>query len=502
MKISLGMNNNALKIIKELVPAITAIFKLGFIPNDNEIVEFNENMYESFIIQMGLEGKTMYHIIPENPKYRQDDTNEINAMSDDEVGYLRQGIAFFAKYANENDLPADDAEMILKHAASKLPLNLSEGTIFEPQKKLLKGNIEGNIEKERWEYLFKCASGVNEIISFNFKDENGIEHDEVFMPNATEDFKESRLTYKEFKSYAINSLAAIFGEGQYDIVEDVSKISDEESYEVIHLKEKKENGAIRNGFKIKPFYTSYQAGSPLGDIVLEMVKTIEETDEWVTRFDFNSMNEFEKAKNKLILRPINYQRNKIMLEDYMYQLYGDVAIVVYMLVKNDSTGMATTKINKKTIEKWNLPETFVFDWAADNTVKLHKPYIIPMDEVISGTNINNYPAYRKFFTEPTFKLKKARMGAYLLGMDKNINSATLVFLPKIVKKLAETLDDDIYFVVPSMSYAVAHVKRSIPLERLKRITKDEKNNPYADPNEYLTDSLYYYSLLDDNLTII
>jgi hypothetical protein len=213
--------------------------------------------------------------------------------------------------------------------------------------------------------------------------------------------------------------------------------------------------------------------------------------------DLRDLGEFEKVKDRLIVRPLNYQANISALRNHTYRRMGDVALVIYAVLANGASGLITTKIDRETIAEWNQPESDIFDLALDNGARMFRPYLVPMDAIIAGTAQEEYPAENKFFMEPGFKLDESRMGAYNLFLENNVNAATAAFYKGALKKLSDILDDDLYVVLASVSYAVVHPKSRCTLRELRQAAKNEKHNPYADPREFLSDRVYLYSREDD-----
>jgi len=313
---------------------------------------------------------------------------------------------------------------------------------------------------------------------------------------------QSIMNYEEFQSYIKQALAKIFVDSKYYVADDTRELFDDVHVDVIHVREKFEGVSSEKGFRVKPHFEDYTSGKPLGEIVLDMVKSIEDTDSWVNPADILSMSDFDAVCNKIIFRPINYYRNRKMLKRHMFKVVGDIALVIYMLLRNDGGMMATAKVDKNTIKKWNLPESYIFEWAMRNTATLFRPHFIPMEFLMSENDYTMYPDVHKYFMESPFELEPSRLGAYALFADNSVNNASVVFYDGVLHKLSEILSDDLYFVIASMSYVVLHTKKSISLEKLRMMARKERNNPYADPDEFLSDGVYLYSAANGTLKMV
>ncbi|MCL2387438.1 MAG: DUF5688 family protein [Defluviitaleaceae bacterium] len=503
MKVSLDVSSNMFEFIFDFMPALQAIYGIGFIPKPNEIVEFDENMYASHKRQTGEDTRPLYTVVPVNPKYLPDD-NSAALMSSEEVEKLKKGIKFFKDYAKKNNLP-NDSDTILKHAAKIMPDEIVEGTKFEkPKLRVLAENEKPKDSRDMWTGLMGAFINDNDIMSIKIKDETGLVREEVFSPSAEKIFDGNKMNYNEFKQYVVKSLSKIFTDDKYTIVERVRELPDDTSVEVIHVHEKREDGSeIGNGFHIGPCYNDYSLGKPLGDVILDMVKTVEEADTWTSKIDFNKLSEFDEVKNRLIIRPLNYNKNKKLLKGHVYRLNGDIAITLYMLMNNDASGLSTAKVERRTIEKWNLHENYIFDLAEENTLKNFKPYVVPIDIFLKGAeDADDVPDNNKFFMEQDFKLMKSVQSTYVLFLQDNINNATIPFINGTLQRLSEIMNDDLYLVIASMSYLVMHPQKSISLKQAKRNARNEKTNPYADPDEYLSDNVYLYTRADDTLKML
>ena len=501
MKVNISLNDTARKVLTELMPSIKAIFELGFIPSEDEIVEFHEALYASYHRQTGSKERPMYTISPKDPKH-QDLLKDVPVpvLTAQHIGPMKQGIAFFKKYAEENNLPINDSEAILSLGAKNFPPDFTQGTKYE-QPASGANNESATTPKDQWMDILS-KMGSDSIVTVKYKDEQNIEREQVIAPGIEKAFEGKKMSYQEFKRYAIDSLSKIFGK-KYEVVESVSQKEDELSYEVIHVKEKRSDGTLHNGVRIGPYYTLYELGNPLGELILDAVKAIEESDVWLSKIDFKKMSHFDEIKEKIIVRPIRYASNKKTLDNYMYRREGDIALVIYMIMNIDDAGLSTAKIAKNIIKGWNLSEKYIFDWALQNTYRLFPPYIVSSESVMfSGVAPEDQPAQSKYFMNFNFVLNKSNLGAYHLFVNGSINHASAVFYPGVLKRLSQLLNDDLYLVISSVDFVVIHVKSAFPLARIKMLAQADKGRPYVDDKTFLTERVYYYSRAKDSLVMV
>jgi len=502
-KVSVEMTKNIHQVTTELIPAIKVIFELGFIPKEEEIVEFDEATYRLAQSHGEEFERPLYQILS---RELHDSQIPKNVLQADEVGKLKQGIHFFADYAQEHHLLDEDDETILKHAAQNLPRMLAMGTEFErPLLKIAERYEKIQTPQEEMINFLEKAAGENEIIQFNLEDEQGVKREEIIAPTAEKgrhELEGKRMSYKAFKQFAFEQLSDIFKGDEYTVEEEISRRTDEDAYEVIRVWDEVAKVRKGKGLRVSTFYQDYALGKSLEDIILSMVDDIKEDEGLAGQLEIPDVLNFERSKDKIIVRPLNFKKNEQLLKDYLYQRHGDIALVIYMIAANSELGLATAKVGKEAIEEWGITEALAFDWAITNTQNLFEPYVVPAESLQAEILPEDYPDKHKYFMRPDCIIEKSRAGSYHFFLDGNINAATAVFYPDVLKRFSALVDDDLYIVIASMSFIGVHERKSISLSTLRKMAIKEKTNPYADPAEFLSDGVYHYSRRDDRLALM
>lgn len=502
MKTTIAMTEKTQELILEILPAVQVIFYLGFIPEPDEIVELSPLEYRELAGQIEAE-RPLFTVVPKNPKYH---VNGIHALNRDEVRKMKLGIEFLAKYAHDRKLPFQDSDKVLQAAAREFPNELSQGTKFEQAElKLVQRQEATQTKRESWMDFLNSYLDEGDYLNVKVKDENGVERDEYVAPSV-EKTDGPKMSYKEFKAHALDYIASQFSSEEYEVTEGITRTTDENAYEVIRVRSKSENIEVHRGIRVSAYFRDYALGKTLDEVLANMEKAAHESGE--TAKEINSdinvgqLHLFEEVKDKLMVRPLNYKKNQELLKNYAYRRYNDIALVIYALMKNDSSGISTTKINKSIIDKWEISDDELFDLAIANTERLFKACIMPMSALMRGKTPDTYEPKHKYLMDSNFVLEKDAGGVYSLSLEGNVNAATAVFYKGTLKKLAKELKDDLYLVISSMSFVMAHAKRSIPLNQVRRMAQQEKNNPYANPDEFLSDGVYFYNRKEDSLRMM
>lgn len=184
-----------------------------------------------------------------------------------------------------------------------------------------------------------------------------------------------------------------------------------------------------------------------------------------------AIESYEEAKERLIIRPINYAANKYQLKEQVYKVYGDIALVLYVLLYDDENGFGTSKIDKKQLEKWDKEWNEVFDEALanTNTKMLPRLYVDPWND------LKDPDKKGKFMSKEGDVKKIGSMQIPLVTTDRRTNGAIAMFYPGVKERIAELFDGSYYVVFTSIHEARIHRVGSISPRRILALLKDINN---------------------------
>ena len=128
---------NLHEIVFDLMPAIATIYEMGFIPEEDEIVELTPELYALYESKGGDISKKLYMIYPKDEKNRPNE-NEIGLLKEDEVPKIWKAVKSLRGHAKRAGCDSERSDDILAAAASVLPSVFSEKSKFarpksEPQ---------------------------------------------------------------------------------------------------------------------------------------------------------------------------------------------------------------------------------------------------------------------------------------------------------------------------------------------------------------------------------
>lgn len=183
-------------------------------------------------------------------------------------------------------------------------------------------------------------------------------------------------------------------------------------------------------------------------------------------FNASDILDWEKAKDKLFLRVFGKKPEKP--EGY-YREIEDLYLVPYVQVTSDDTAVA--RVVSTLLDKWEVDEDIVFDYAKLNQETLRPGKIVSMAEQLGMTG---------------------EIPMYIVSTESGINGASAIFYDGICEEIREKLGDDFY-IIPSSIHEVITVPKSMSpnISRLKAMVECV-NATEVKEEDRLTNSVYTY----------
>lgn len=263
----------------------------------------------------------------------------------------------------------------------------------------------------------------------------------------------------------------------------------------------KNNGKILDGMIINeglniaptiymnPYYHRYLDGVSLSDIEEDFISSFEACRPKAS-VDFSFYTDFDKIKERIIFKLINFDMNKELLEEIPYVKYLDLAIVFQYLVDNECNNFSSILIHNDHMEKWNVTENDLYQLALINT-----PILLPSDTKPIQSYMMNYYIENGDNDE----LGKHIMNSPTMYVSTNsaaLHGATCILYPNYLKSIAKIFNSD-YYVIPCSIHETIFIPiddtiNSLELSTLSAFIKEVNENEVID-EEILSNHAYYYS---------
>lgn len=200
------------------------------------------------------------------------------------------------------------------------------------------------------------------------------------------------------------------------------------------------------------------------------------------------MDSYEEVRNKLILRPVNYEIRKEDLKNVPYIRIGDIALALYVEVWHSGGDYYTTKIQKDNLKTWGKDAKEVISAAMNNTKKKYPPVAYSVDfELKTEPMVHEI---EDFFGDCECNFD-AKYGCILTN-ELQVNGAIAAFYPGVMRKVAERMGDDIYLAFTSINDAQIHKASNTEFGVIKEALMETNRACNAD-YEILANEAYCYS---------
>lgn len=242
---------------------------------------------------------------------------------------------------------------------------------------------------------------------------------------------------------------------------------------------------------LEDFYKEYREGRTFEDILSEM-ETIYEKSRMQSSIQMDFFTEYEKAKSNIVYKLIHYEKNKELLADIPHRPFLDLAIVYYYLVDMKGLSNATILIHNNHLELWKANEEMLFAQARVNSPRLLSADFLGMEEMLRELTDASSENREEWGRDDT--------GMYVLSNSRRMYGASALLYDGVKDMCARAMDGN-YFILPSSVHEVILVPDDgiMNKEKLEEMVRDV-NATQLEPQEILSDSVYFYSVEKGKVT--
>lgn len=254
----------------------------------------------------------------------------------------------------------------------------------------------------------------------------------------------------------------------------------------------KKNTAVPTIY-LEQLFEQYEDGISFEEIMEHIFKVYEEKTD--IEVDITYFTDYKVMRNKIMFKVIHYERNLSLFEKVPYIKWNDLAIVFYFIMKIERIGTGTVLIQKDHMKAWGVSADDLYKAAMVNMKRDMEEELISLQRLIAKTKQED---------EEDLQTKcdlEANVPMYVLtNKEKMFGAATMLYSEKI-RELSKSLDDSL-FVIPSSVHELILVpqKDVENVAWMKRVIQ-EINRTELDQEEVLSDSLYYYDRILDEVTL-
>ena len=258
-------------------------------------------------------------------------------------------------------------------------------------------------------------------------------------------------------------------------------------YEVKLQEVRKNNGEVLQGLIIlsaeknlsptiylNSFWEMYVSGTSL-ERILRMVIEVYEQNTPADNVDMSFFRDYEKVRQRICYKLINTRKNRSLLEQIPHVDLLDLSLCFYYAYEDKVLGSGAILIHNNHMEMWNCTTEMLMQEAARNTERIYPMHLYQMGELLKEYTGENMDVPMKVLTN-----------------EQRCHGATCMVYQGLLKKIADRMEDDLY-ILPSSIHEVILLPASEVEEKEKmQDIIQEVNRACVDPEEILSDSLYFY----------
>lgn len=245
-------------------------------------------------------------------------------------------------------------------------------------------------------------------------------------------------------------------------------------------------------WKMRPLYEKYKREgwqSILPEISMKLQQVSRDGEKL-----FRENGTYEENSDRLILRPVNLEKCRESLNNCIYWKYGDIALVLYGLIRDDGDNYITMKVPREFTQGWEVADKKMLTNALLNCYSKMPPRLFLAEDMMCN------PEYEKGVFMPGEKgrqvviHKKDRwegMRGYRLTTTRRLNGALAIFYPGVKERLAEMLGGDYFIGFTSIHEAVIHPVAFKNVNEMKEAIQHV--NAVFDEQDMLSNRVYRYS---------
>lgn len=253
----------------------------------------------------------------------------------------------------------------------------------------------------------------------------------------------------------------------------------------------KNNGVILTGIslldetkRVSPtlylehFYELYEEGMMLDDVVSEIVKVYRRAVD--SKETYRIEDELNLGLENIIIKLVNYDKNVGLLDRIPYIKYMDLLITFRYYIDSFDNSIGTALVTNENICDSSISTEELYEIALSNTRKYLPENLFSLNDFFEE-NITD---------EQNQELEN--LGVKVLTNSKFIDGATMILYEDLLRDFSDSINDSFY-IIPSSIHEVMLVPRtSVPNSDYIEDMISFVNKNELIPEEYLSDSLYYY----------
>lgn len=228
---------------------------------------------------------------------------------------------------------------------------------------------------------------------------------------------------------------------------------------------------------LNPYFEAFEHGMDMDKIVREILKVYTQCRP-KQKFDTDYLKNYEKVKDRIVYRLVNYEKNRELLEQMPCIRFLDLAVIFYCMIAIGEEGAASVAVKSEYMKVWNITLPQIYEQAKRNTPKL-LPYVLQTMLEVLGEFCDALDT-------------TGALPMYVLTNQLKMNGAACILYPDALRECSQKMGSDL-LILPSSIHEVILLPDdgSSNREELREMV-DEINRTQLEVEEVLSAQVYRY----------
>lgn len=250
---------------------------------------------------------------------------------------------------------------------------------------------------------------------------------------------------------------------------------------------------------LKPFWEAHEKGMAL-EAVVDKILQIYWEDTPNKKVNMNFFKHFDKVQDRICYRLIHAGKNAELLKGIPHIEFLDLAICFFYAYHGRILGEGSILIHNDHMEMWGTSTAELLRLAQENTPRLFPWECNSMEDVIQELMREQKGRYHidREAQEAVFSGVPMR----ILSNRKRVQGAACILYPDVLEQLSAQAGGNLYILPSSIHEVILLVDGGKEQPELLKEMIFDVNRTQVEPEEVLSDSLYYYDRTKKSVKIL
>lgn len=242
---------------------------------------------------------------------------------------------------------------------------------------------------------------------------------------------------------------------------------------------------------LEPYYEAYLDEMSL-DLILSSIRRnyLEAMENMPFNVvDLPDVTDYEAIKDQIIFQLVNYEKNHKRIEEGPYLVKDDLAVVFRILFEMKDEACASCLITNEMAQEWQMDAQDLLKVARKNTQRIYPKRFVNLMELLFLMSDGMYSA-------------EEEIPMYVLTNEQGMNGASCILYEGTLEECSRELGGNFYVLPSSLHECILVPEHCVDEPKYLLEMVREVNASGVEPEDVLSDSVYFYDTAQKDLTLL